>query len=423
MSQRSGKKLVPFGTQALTFCSACFFSIHCHLARLIDSQYKRYCFKILCLCIGTVIFRKEVRQIYKNAKKDARILYDKVKLHPLFCLICIIIFIIVLLSLIVLPPWRVSHFEINNTTTEATLENQYLGTLTQIIGGSAVLLGLYFAWGNIETAKDGQITERFTRAIDQLGNNNSLGIRLGGIYALERILNESDKDYWPIMEILTAHIRESSPIKSEHIQKQNKVSLDVQAILTVIGRRKYFFNYGESDCLDLHEAYLQGANLVGAHLEKVILYRANLKEANLEEAYLEGANLRAAKLDSAQLKRVNFEGADLFAATLEGVNLEGANLRGANLGEVHLEGADLKGADLEGADLEGAHLKKVDDPPKFPGLSPSCNVTFKQLSKVKTLYDAELDEELLIPLKKKHPDLFESTGKSPEDEFFDMSEQ
>jgi uncharacterized protein YjbI with pentapeptide repeats len=52
---------------------------------------------------------------------------------------------------------------------------------------------------------------------------------------------------------------------------------------------------------------------------------------------------------------------------------------------VHLEEANL-----QGANLEGTH-----------------HLTIDLLSKVKTLYNAKLDEELLIPLKEKYPTLFE----------------
>ena len=54
------------------------------------------------------------------------------------------------------------------------------------------------------------------------------------------------------------------------------------------------------------------------------------------------------------------------------------------------ERKDLRGANLKGADLKGAR-----------------NLSFDQLSKVKTLYDIKLDNELLLPLKKKYPALFE----------------
>jgi hypothetical protein len=89
-------------------------------------------------------------------------------------------------------------------------------TLAQILAGTALLSGLYFTWRTLQVNREGQITERFTRAIDQLGatdddGNKLFEIRLGGIYALERIARESKEDYWPIMEILTAYVRQNAP--------------------------------------------------------------------------------------------------------------------------------------------------------------------------------------------------------------------
>jgi len=65
----------------------------------------------------------------------------------------------------------------------------------------------------LRLSRQGQITDRFTSAIDQLGNK-SLDIRLGRIYALERIAKESGEDYWPILEILAAYVREHARIHS-----------------------------------------------------------------------------------------------------------------------------------------------------------------------------------------------------------------
>src|SRR5918998_1171927 len=97
------------------------------------------------------------------------------------------------------------------------LVNEYRRTWSQIIGGFALLLGLYFTWRRVEISQNQQVTERFTRAIDQLGasdddGNPRLEIRLGGIYALERIARDSpERDYQTIVEILTAYIRENAP--------------------------------------------------------------------------------------------------------------------------------------------------------------------------------------------------------------------
>ena len=63
----------------------------------------------------------------------------------------------------------------------------------------------------LELSRNGQLTERFTRAIDQLGTQDQLEVVLGGIYALERIARDSPDDRATIAEILTAYIRTHAP--------------------------------------------------------------------------------------------------------------------------------------------------------------------------------------------------------------------
>ena len=90
------------------------------------------------------------------------------------------------------------------------------------------------------------------------------------------------------------------------------------------------------------------------------------------------------------LRGANLQGVDLIETNLQGANLQGANLQEANLRGANLEEANLQEADLTEANLQGAR-----------------NLSLYQLSKVKTLHDTKLDEELLIQLKKKYPTLFE----------------
>lgn len=75
-------------------------------------------------------------------------------------------------------------------------------------------------------------------------------------------------------------------------------------------------------------------------------------------------------------------------------NLTGANLEWANLMKVNLELANLRWANLEGANLEGA------------GLEGAHYLSFDQFSKVKTLRNAKLGEELRNPLIKENVHLF-----------------
>lgn len=296
--------------------------------------------------------------------------------------------------------------------------------------------------------QESQIYEHFNRAVDQLGNER-LEIRLGGIYALERIADGSEKDYWPIMKILAAYIREKSPVKrgntenkdSEEQEKDKELPTDIQVILEVICKREHTFNEkldlrnvnirkarlfkAHIECADLSGADIWGADLAEAHLKSAQLYKTHLEdatlvaahlentdmvEAHLERAYLQGSDLKDATLMNAHLEDAHLENAVLIRAFLEethfdrahleGTHFEYAHLKGAYLIDAHLKGthfeiADLEGAHFEGADLRGASIKGVK------------NLTVDQLFNVKTLYNAELDDELLISLKEKRPDLFE----------------
>ena len=185
-------------------------------------------------------------------------------------------------------------------------------TIVKIITGLLILVGMYWtsrrvlaAEKTVRVAEEGQITERFTKAIAQLGDKE-MAIRLGGIYALERIAKDSEKDHGPIMEVLTAYVRENATKEGKYAEEAvEKPTSDIQAILTVIGRRKPTAVRRLRDFLDLSDTHLAGAvlnqaNLSGVNLYEADLYGAVLNEANLSRAILSRANLNAAILSGAK---------------------------------------------------------------------------------------------------------------------------
>ena len=238
-------------------------------------------------------------------------------------------------------------------------------TPVQILTGLLVLAGLFWtsrrvlaAEDNVRVAQEGQITERFTKAIEQLGDEK-MAIRLGGIYALERIAKDSGKDHGPIMEVLTAYVREKAPRREEDTQKSAETPpTDIQTILTVIGRRETTGNDRANDRLDLRRTQLAGAYLSEADLSGAFLYRANLVEVNLSGAYLSKADLSGGTtiLGGTDLSGALLSEADLRGANLSEIDLSGANLRGADLRGAFLPAADLREAILVKADLRGAKL-------------------------------------------------------------------
>ncbi|MEH2420674.1 MAG: pentapeptide repeat-containing protein [Nostoc sp.] len=237
---------------------------------------------------------------------------------------------------------------------------------------------------NAEAVQDKQISERFAKAIEQLGNEK-IETRLGAIYTLERIAKDSKDYHWTIMEVLTAFVRENASFKDlsdnntrntdsliivntwsyqklKEIEQESNLQTDIQAALTVIGRRK-----SENDLenqrlnlsninirgADLSKANLQGANLIEANLQGAFLMKANLQEAYLSKANLQRANLSKANLQGANLIEASLQGGFLIEASLQGADLSKANLQGAVLWKANLQEAFLRGAEnLESYQLE-----------------------------------------------------------------------
>lgn len=309
-----------------------------------------------------------------------------------------------ILALIYIPSWQVGRVLSEGASARAVfeLENEARRTMAQIVLGVFGLLALFVTWRRtraaekaVQVAESGQQTERFTKAIEQLGaaddkGNPRLEIRLGGIYALERLARDSEyQDHWSIMEVLTAYVRENAPFveapeevsDSEGKPRRRTPRIDIQAIVTVLGRRGEV--KGESRSLDLSGTDLRGGVLAGLHMEGANLHRVHLEGANLDGVQLDRANLTGAHLERAHLGRAHLEGATLWGADLEGAFLKeaqlegailfGAHLEGAHLREAHLERANLFDAHMEGADLDGAHLGGAD--------LASTDVTSKQLER------------------------------------------
>jgi uncharacterized protein YjbI with pentapeptide repeats len=229
----------------------------------------------------------------------------------------------------------------------------------------------------LQLAEQGQVTERYTRAVGQLGEagQDKVALRLGGIYALRRIAEDSPRDQRTIIQVLCAFVRHRAPEPAQGSIEALPAQwppIDVQAALTVISRRDPahddFERTGPTDeneydsLVNLSEAHLERADLSGAHLEQANLCGAHLEGAQLFEVRLQHSLLRDIHLEGAQMTGGNFEHADLRDSHLEDlkaafrVQFERADLRGASLQRANLRGAVLYEATLSGANLEDANL-------------------------------------------------------------------
>lgn len=249
--------------------------------------------------------------------------------------------------------------------------------LAVFLTGAVGLIGLYFTWKNTSQAQDstrrtlelteqGQITDRFTKAIDQLGKVGDKDekieeIRLGGIYALAHIAAEQPDNYhWPIMQVFAAYVRRYAPWRGDPSRTTTRPT-DIETVLHVIGRRSRYYGAGEDEPLSLSETDLSNHIFpANAHLEGVDLKQAHFECVVLEQAQLRKADLRGAHLEGAYILNADLRGADLRGAHLEGTYLLNTDLRGANLGNAHLDATYLSKAKLQEVEnLDPESLEKA----------------------------------------------------------------
>jgi uncharacterized protein YjbI with pentapeptide repeats len=267
-----------------------------------------------------------------------------------------------------------AHHDVGSVTGslhETALDNAR-GRLLTLGAGLFAAGALIFTARNFTLSREGQVTDRYAKAIEQLGSDK-LDVRIGGIYALERIARDSARDHPTVMEVLTAFIREHSheqvmPSDPGGRERPPLTRPDVQAAVTVVGRR---ISRNDRERIDLIYARLTGARLTGANLTDANLFGVRLAGANLTSANLTGANLTStdltgALLTSTDLTRARLYGANLTSARFDGAILDGAILDGAILDGANLDDADLTSANLDGANLAGANLTGA----RWPGNMP-----------------------------------------------------
>ena len=213
-----------------------------------------------------------------------------------------------------------------------------------------------------DTAQLGLLNERYERGAEMIGSE-VLSVRMGGIYALQKLAEEHPAQYHvQIMQLLCAFVRNPAGVdntpRTERGRRYPRLRDDVQAAMVAIAHRSNLELESTAGNFSL--------DLYGAHLMSLDLNKANLSGANLTNANLEGSHLTEANLLKAKLSGANMCRAYLERANMSQVNLNGAaNLSWAILGSVDLSGAQIGSADFSHAqlthtNLSGAHISATD---------------------------------------------------------------
>lgn len=239
-----------------------------------------------------------------------------------------------------------------------TAQNDARSTLVSALAGVLLLVTAIFTWRQLVISQEAQVTERYTRAVELLGNAD-LAVRVGAVHSLGRLAVDSPEDDRSIYTLLTAYIRNHSP------RAMLKPSNADEAETWMAWRQRKRCEHDHPDYGGLQKcaADIQAAlGVLSEHPDMLsdgrklipVLVDAHLPGANCGHAQLAGAQLSGARLDHLDCRTddppyANFEGADFTAASLRDARFGKANLQGA-----HLENADLTGATLRLANLQGA---------------------------------------------------------------------
>jgi hypothetical protein len=288
--------------------------------------------------------------------------------------------------------WRLPKRQMRSITAadqkaRADIEDNFRKTIGQLLGGAAVLIGAGFAYLQFtqqqrasreqfseqqraaqeqftrqqktaqqqldeqqQASRELLVSNQVSKGFEQLGSDKPV-VRLGGIYALEGVMNTSERYHQPVLEALCAFVRDAT----RTVKGNGPPATDIQAALTVIRRREVagqqghlYLGYLDLTHVRIPKAYLSGANLGGAEVG-VWLSGANLIGTNLSHAILADADLSGALLGGANLSGAKLHGAHLNDATLivwagptaviHKANLTDADLRGTNITQAQLDQA------------------------------------------------------------------------------------
>lgn len=203
-----------------------------------------------------------------------------------------------------------------------------LATMATLVVAASTLISIKQVSSDQALTVEGQITDRYNAAVANLGND-SQDVRLGGIYALQRIMQDSPRDYATIINVLSAYVRAHAVEPKKDGPGLKQPATDVEAALSVFGNRRPGWG-SDGLVIDLTGTYLRGADLSGTNLTNARMTGADLAGADLGPAW----RPMHGRTDDPPVKNT-----DLSAAFLSDVNLDNANLLSANLEDAILENA------------------------------------------------------------------------------------
>jgi len=320
----------------------------------------------------------------------------------LFCT-AIILFITSLLSVLYFFGAFIGLGPFANDPTGTAIRNIGL-VLAALFGAPLLIWRSIVAQKQVNVAEQGQITDRINKAVEGLGSEKTvreiteipryqknknewvrddngnpkpalrpdgiaiidrnsyertspnLEVRIGAIYALERIAQDSDRDHIQIMEILCAYIRENAPLESleptEPPFKKPVPRTYIQVAITIIGRRsnrQIELEWQQEFRLDFRNTDLSGIDFQNGDFSAAMFHKSRLEMAYFKKCKLIGAQFHWALLNFADFFNAELRGTVFDYAIINMLNEP--NEFSINMGNIY--GISVAAADITAIDYLG----------------------------------------------------------------------
>ncbi len=323
--------------------------------------------------------KKLRRQILKNYIKNIwswlAPLRTSIRTKTAISLLCLAGFLIVLASIFFGSHLYELYIELSRQIIkEQKTPDDYRGIAIRylaIIAGAGAVIGYIIAIArniisdNQNKVADeqnrinerGRITESMVQAIAHIGAFNgdkpNIEVRLGGLYSLQRIMQDSPRDARSISKILYAYVRENVKRVKDKKEMARGFPLpeDIESALNIISqfnknwKKQFWISPDDDDSqLKFSRTDFTKYSLRDIDFSDMVFHHVDFSGADLFGTNFSDAILFDADLSGAKLSNTNFSGAHLGSTKFSGVNLISANFSGANLDNTDLSGANLNNA-------------------------------------------------------------------------------
>ena len=258
------------------------------------------------------------------------------------------------LAIWLIPRWQIDRWRRAGIADEeklAALGMQARTSITQALGGLALIVTLAITGfqanetrrtaektqenlnRNFLLAERGQVSERFAKAVEQLGatdgNAPAIDLRLGALFSLMRIGIDSETNRQPALLVVAAYVTRNV-VPPPTNDKTHGCDATFRPRTT--GRRNCF---AVRAAQDRRQAAQAGPDSVsgGPSSTVITVDELNLNRFNLTGVQFAGASLNGAQFRNAELARANFDRACLIGADFHGrqPSLKRATFRGARM--------------------------------------------------------------------------------------------